>query len=146
MFSNIRGVIRIRNRLPGVFNTMESRFPGGFIIGESFWTLGSLYTNFEEYTIIFTGHVILKTDCSSLELLWKMWFMFEKVAPPKVSYRLPGIFITGESITNTNNYLMIIKKKLKSFLDVLIGTRRSCLKKKLEMKNFVTLSLFKLRV
>ncbi len=71
--------------------------------------------------------------------------MFEKVASPKDSNRLPGIFITGESITNTNN-LMIIKKNLKSFLDVPIGTRRSCLKKKLKMKNFVTLSLFKLRV
>jgi hypothetical protein len=32
--------------------------------------------------------------------------MFEKVASPKDSNRLPGIFITGESITNTNNFVL----------------------------------------
>ncbi len=45
------------------------------------------------------------------------------------SNRLPGVFITGESITNTNNSTNILKKS-KSFLGLPIGTRRSCLMKK----------------
>jgi hypothetical protein len=54
--------------------------------------------------------------------------------------RLPGVFITGESITNTNNF-MNIRKNSKSLLDVPTGTRRSCLKKKTETNNLVTLFL-----
>ncbi len=34
IFSNIRGVIRVCNRLPGVFTTGELRLPGVFITGE----------------------------------------------------------------------------------------------------------------
>ncbi len=45
------------------------------------------------------------------------------------SNRLPGVFITGESITNTNNSTNIIKN-LKLFLGLPIGTRISCLMKK----------------
>ncbi len=55
--------------------------------------------------------------------------MCEKSASPKVSNRLPGIFLTGKSITNTNTS-MNIRKNSKSSLDVSIGTRRICLKKK----------------
>ncbi len=36
--------------------------------------------------------------------------MFEKIALPKGSNRLPGVFITGESITNMNNSMIIQKK------------------------------------
>jgi hypothetical protein len=43
--------------------------------------------------------------------------MFEKIALLKNSNRFPGVFITGESITKTNNS-MNIRKKSKSFLDV----------------------------
>jgi hypothetical protein len=35
--------------------------------------------------------------------------MFEETALPKISNRLLGVFITGESITNTNNSQMIQK-------------------------------------
>jgi hypothetical protein len=55
--------------------------------------------------------------------------MFEKTASPKDSNRLPGVFISGESITNTNNSTNI-RKNSKSFLDVPFGTRISSLNKK----------------
>jgi hypothetical protein len=45
--------------------------------------------------------------------------------------RLPGVFITGESITNTNNSTNI-RKNSKLFLGMLIGIRKSCLMKKTE--------------
>jgi hypothetical protein len=54
--------------------------------------------------------------------------MSEKIVLPKDSNRLPGVFITGESITNMNNSLNI-QKKSKPFLDVPIWTGRSGLKK-----------------
>jgi hypothetical protein len=40
--------------------------------------------------------------------------------------QLPGVFITRESITNTNNSTNI-RKYSKSFLGLPTGTRRSCL-------------------
>jgi hypothetical protein len=55
--------------------------------------------------------------------------MFAKTAEPKGSNRLPGVFIAGESITNTNNSTNI-RKNSKSVLGMPIGTRRRCLMKK----------------
>jgi hypothetical protein len=40
-----------------------------------------------------------------------MWFMFEKIASPKESKRLPGVFITGESITKMKNSMNMCLKK-----------------------------------
>jgi hypothetical protein len=67
--------------------------------------------------------------------------MFEKIALPKDSNRLPGIFITAESIRNTNNSTNI--KKIE------FGPGRDCLdqeklfkEEKLETKNVVTLFLY----
>jgi hypothetical protein len=48
---------------------------------------------------------------------------------------LPGVFITGESITNTNSSTNI-PKNLESFLGMPIGTRRSCLMKKTEVEKY----------
>jgi hypothetical protein len=39
-----------------------------------------------------------------------MWFMYDKIALPKNCDRLPGVFITRESIMNTNNSMIIWKK------------------------------------
>jgi hypothetical protein len=50
-----------RSQLPDVFTTGELRLNGVFITGESFWTPGSCYTDFNEHTTIFK--VILKIDC-----------------------------------------------------------------------------------
>jgi hypothetical protein len=55
--------------------------------------------------------------------------MFAKIAESKDSNRLPDVFITGESITNTNNSTNI-QKNSKSVLGMPIGTRRRCLMKK----------------
>jgi hypothetical protein len=55
--------------------------------------------------------------------------MLQKLPNLKDSYRLPGVFIAGESITNTNNSTNI-RKNSKSFLGMPIGTSRSCLMKK----------------
>jgi hypothetical protein len=56
--------------------------------------------------------------------------MFEKIALLKECFRLPSVFITGESIMNMNNSRNI-QKNLILFLDMPIRTRRSCLKKKI---------------
>jgi hypothetical protein len=55
--------------------------------------------------------------------------MFEKLPDPRDSNQLPGVFITGESIMNTNSSINI-RKNLKLFLDVPVRTRRSYLLKK----------------
>jgi hypothetical protein len=56
--------------------------------------------------------------------------MFEKIALlPKDSNRLPSAFITGESITNTNNSANMWKNS-KLCLGMPLGTRRNCLRKK----------------
>jgi hypothetical protein len=62
------------------------------------------------------------------------------MASPKDSIRLPGEFITWESNTDKNNSTNIRKNSI-SFLNVPIWTNRSCLKRKLETKNLVTLFL-----
>jgi hypothetical protein len=49
--------------------------------------------------------------------------MFEKISLPKGS--TPGVFITGESITNTKN--STFSKNSKSVLEAPTGTRRSYL-------------------
>jgi hypothetical protein len=36
--------------------------------------------------------------------------MFEKIVSPEDSNRLPGVFITGESITSTDNSMNIRQK------------------------------------
>jgi hypothetical protein len=66
--------------------------------------------------------------------------MFEKIASPKDLNWLPGVFVSGESITNSNNSTNIWKY-LKSFLDVPIGTKSSSLKKKTSDEKFCTLFL-----
>jgi hypothetical protein len=53
----------------------------------------------------------------------------QKLPNLKDSNRLPGVFITGESITNTNNSTNL-RKNSKSVLGMPIGTRRRCLMKK----------------
>jgi hypothetical protein len=53
----------------------------------------------------------------------------QKLPNLKDSNWLPGVFIAGESITNTNNSTNI-RKNSKSFLDMPIGTRKKCLMKK----------------
>jgi hypothetical protein len=55
--------------------------------------------------------------------------MFEKIASPKDYNRLPRVYITGESITNTNNF-MNIRKNYKSFWTCLLGPGEVFLKKK----------------
>ncbi len=65
----------------------------------------------------------------------------QKLPTLKDSNRLPDVFIVRESITNTNNSTNI-RKNLKSFLGMPIGTRRSCLMKKPDEKNLVTLFLY----
>ncbi len=129
------------SRLPGVFTTGELRLAGVFITRESFWTPGSHFTDFKEHTTILKGSIILKIVCRLLYLPRDMWFMFAKTAEPKDSNRLPSVFIAGESITNTNNTTNI-QKNSKSFLGMPIGTRRSCLMKKMDTKNLVTLFLW----
>jgi hypothetical protein len=67
--------------------------------------------------------------------------MFDKIASPKASKRLPGEFISGELITNTNNSMNIQKNSI-SFLDVPIGPGEvHSLKKKPKTKNLVELVL-----
>jgi hypothetical protein len=67
-----------RSQFPAAFITGVSRFPNlfttwsrdslgswdprVFMIGASFWTLGSRFTKFKEHTTIFTGSVILEID------------------------------------------------------------------------------------
>jgi hypothetical protein len=50
-----------RSRLSG-----DSRLPGVFVTGESFWTPGNRFTDFKEHTTIFKGTIILKIDCRLL--------------------------------------------------------------------------------
>jgi hypothetical protein len=72
-----------RSRLPkGVFITGELGLPGVFMIGESFWTLGSHFTNFREHATILKGFVILKIDSRLfyIRVPWDILFMFEKIA------------------------------------------------------------------
>jgi hypothetical protein len=65
--SRLPGVfITGESRLPCVFNTGESRLPGVFITGELFWTPGSHFTDFKEYTTILKGSIILKINCRLL--------------------------------------------------------------------------------
>jgi hypothetical protein len=70
--------------------------------------------------------IILKTDCRLFWLLRDTWFKFEKLSYPRDSNRLPGVFITGESISNVNT-CKNMWKYYKSFLDVPIRAGRSCL-------------------
>ncbi len=51
----------------------------------------------------------------------------------RVRTRLPGVFITGKSITNMNNSTNI-RKNLKSFLGMPVRTMKSCLMKNLRRK------------
>jgi hypothetical protein len=66
--------------------------------------------------------------------------MFAKVPNLNDSIQLPGVFIAGESIMNTNNSTNI-QKNLKSFLGMPIETRRSSMMKKPDVRNLVTLFL-----
>jgi hypothetical protein len=56
-------------------------------------------------------------------------YVFLKMTNVKDSNRLPGVFIAGESIANSNNS-MNFRKNSKSLLGMPIGTRKSCLMKK----------------
>jgi hypothetical protein len=117
------------SRLPGVFTTGELRLTGVFTTGELFWTPGSHFTDFKEHITIFKGSVILKIDVGYFNSLGTCDLCLQKLPKRRDSNRLPGVFITGESITNTNNSTNILKKS-KLFLGLPIGTRRSCLIKK----------------
>jgi hypothetical protein len=60
---------------------------------------------------------------------WQHVIYVWKIASPKDSNRLRGVFIISESIMNTNTFTNI-RKNSNSFLNVPIGTRRSSLKEK----------------
>jgi hypothetical protein len=62
------------------------------------------------------------------------------MAPPPRPKRLHGVENTGESITNTIDSTNILLNS-KLFLGMCIETRRSCLTKKPDTKNLVTLFL-----
>jgi hypothetical protein len=117
------------SRLPCVFTTAELRLAGVFITGESIWTPGSHFTDFKEHTTILKGSIILKIVCRLLNSLGTCDLCLQKLPNLKDSNQLSGVFIARESITSTSNST-IIRKNLKSFLGMPIGTRRSCLMKK----------------
>jgi hypothetical protein len=77
----------------------------------------------------FKGSIILKSSVSYFNSLGKCDLSLQKLPNIKDSNRLPGVFIAGESITNTNNSTNI-RKNLKSVLDMPNGTSRRCLMKK----------------
>ncbi len=70
-----------------------------------------------------------KSSVGYLNSLGTCDLCLQKLPNLKDSNRLPGVFIAGELITNTNNSTNI-RKNSKSFLGIPIGTRRSCLVKK----------------
>jgi hypothetical protein len=121
------------SRLPGVFTTRESRLASVFITGELIWTPESHFIDFKEHTTIFKGSIILKLNCRLLNFLRTCALCFQKLPNLRDSNRLPSVFNTWESITNTNNSTNI-QKNLNSFLGLPIGTRRSCLMKKTQRR------------
>jgi hypothetical protein len=108
--STPRVFITGESRLPGVFTTRELRLAGIFITGESFWTPGSHFTVFKEHTTIFKGSIILKTSVGYFNSLRTCDLCLQKLLNLKDSNRLPGVFIAGESITNTKDSKYIFKK------------------------------------
>jgi hypothetical protein len=55
------------------------------------------------------------------------------------SNRLPNVFVTGESITSQLQITPQIVEKFEIVSRCVLGTRRSCSRKKLETKNLVSL-------
>jgi hypothetical protein len=82
-----------------------------------------------EHTTIFKGSIILKSSVSYFNSLGTCDLCLQKLPKLKDSNHLPGVFIAGESITNTNNSTNI-RKNSKWVLGMPIGTRRRCLMKK----------------
>jgi hypothetical protein len=70
--------------------------------------------------------IILKSTVGYFNYLGTCHLCLQKLANLRDSNRLPGVFITGESITHMNNSTNI-RKNTKSFLGMPIGTRRSCM-------------------
>jgi hypothetical protein len=128
------------SRLPGVFTTGELRLSSVFITGESFWTPGVILLILMSTQQSLKGLSFQKSFVGYCNSLGKCDLCLKKLPNLKDSNRLPGVFIARESITNTNNSTNI-RQNSKSFLCLSIGTRRSCLMKKPDMKNLVTLFL-----
>ncbi len=81
------------------------------------------------------GLSFYKSSVGYFNSLGKCDLNLQKLPNIKDSNRLPGVFIAGESIMNTNNFTNI-RKNLKSVLDMPNGTSRRCLMKKTEHKKF----------
>jgi hypothetical protein len=84
--------------LLGVFTTGKSRFPCVLITVESFWTPGDVLLNFrsiQKFIIGYSNYLGTSDLC------------LKKLPYTRDSNRLPGVFITEESITNTNNSTII---------------------------------------
>ncbi len=84
--------------LPGIFITGKPRLQGVFITRESFWTPKSCFTDFKEHTTIFKRTIILNIDSRLYE--WKCDLCLKNCFIQGFNW-LPGILITGESITNS---------------------------------------------
>jgi hypothetical protein len=97
----------LRSRLPSVFITGESILTSVFITGELFWTPGIHFADFKENTTIFNGSIILKIDCKLLQLPSACDLCLQKLPNLRDSNCLPDVFITRESITNTNKFANI---------------------------------------
>ncbi len=117
------------SRLPCVFTTGELRLASIFITGESFWTSGSHFTDLRSIQQSLKGLSFKKSSVGYLNSLGTCDICVQKLPNLKDFNRLPGVFIAGESITNTNNSTNI-RKNSKSVLGMSIGTRRRCLVKK----------------
>jgi hypothetical protein len=117
------------SRLPGVFTTGELRFARVFITGESFWTPQSHFTVLRSIQQSLKGLSFKKSSVGCFNSLGTCDLCLQKLPNRKDSYRLPGVLIAAESITNTNNFTNI-RKNSKIFPGMSIGTRRSCLMKK----------------
>ncbi len=103
--SQLPGVfITGESRLPGVLTTGESRLPGVFTTGEStFWTWRVVSLNLRSVQQSLKRMSFLKLTEGYFNYLGSCDLCLKKIASLKDSNQLPGVFITGESITNTNN-------------------------------------------
>jgi hypothetical protein len=116
-------------RLPGVFTTGELRLPSVFITGESFGHRGVILLILRSIQQPLKGMSFLKLSVVYFNSLGTCDLCLQKLHNLKDSYWLLGVFVAGESISNTNNSTNI-QKYSKSFLGMPIGTRKSCLLKK----------------
>jgi hypothetical protein len=123
---------------PGSLNSPVMNTPGSRLLG----VFGRIIRTGLQKNFMLTNRPGSQ-DSSNVLLPGESWlpdvFCTSKFLKNKFS-RLLGDEYTGESITNTNNFLKIWKIS-KSFLGISKGKRKSCLMKKTRVKNLVTLSL-----